>query len=133
MPNILWLAELQLEGGRLDDAAVTVESALAGEQETDIHYLDAELNRLKGEVRLRAPDQAHGEAEALFRRAIDIAQGQAAKSCELRATLSLARLLQGQGRPAEARDLLRPVYSWFTEGFDTQDLRDAKALLQELS
>ena len=132
-PNILWLAELQLEGGRLDDAAVTVESALAGEQETDIHYRDAELNRLKGEVRLCAPSQAHGEAEALFRRAIDIAQGQAAKSFELRATLSLARLLQGQGRPAEARDLLLPVYSWFTEGFDTQDLRDAKALLQELS
>ncbi len=72
------------------------------------------------------------EAEAAFRRAIEVAKGQNARSLELRATTSLAHLWQSQGKSAEARDLLAPVYDWFTEGFDTADLKDAKALLEEL-
>ncbi len=73
------------------------------------------------------------EAEACFQHAIAIAQEQEAKSWELRAATSLARLWQQQGKTAEARDLLAPVYDWFTEGFDTKDLKDAKALLEELA
>ena len=77
--------------------------------------------------------EAVGEAEAHFRDALEIAQRQEAKTFELRAATSLARLWQRQGRRAEARDLLQPAYDWFTEGFDTQDLKDAKALLDELA
>ena len=76
---------------------------------------------------------AEAEAEACFLKAIDIAQKQQAKSLELRATMSLARLWQQQGKTAEARELLAPIYGWFTEGFDTKDLQEAKALLEELS
>ena len=76
--------------------------------------------------------QAEAEAEACFLKALDIARKQQAKSLELRAATSLARLWQQQGKKAEARALLAPVYQWFTEGFDTADLRDAKALLEEL-
>ena len=72
------------------------------------------------------------EAKACFQHAIEIARQQSAKSWELRAATSLARLWQSQGKPNEARDLLAPVYEWFTEGFDTADLKDAKALLNEL-
>ena len=77
--------------------------------------------------------QAEAEAEACFHEAIEITQKQQAKSWELRAATSLARLWQQQGKTTEARDLLAPVYNWFTEGFDTKDLQEAKALLQELN
>ena len=73
------------------------------------------------------------EAEVLFRRALEIARAQEAKSFELRAATSLARLWQRQGQPGEARSLLAPIYAWFTEGFDTRDLIEAKALLEELA
>jgi predicted ATPase len=77
--------------------------------------------------------KGHSEvAEELYRKALSIAREQEAKLWELRAAASLARLRRGQGRPAEARDLIAPVYGWFTEGFDTPDLREAKALLDEL-
>ncbi len=92
-------------------------------------FFNAELLRLKGEL-LLSKDEA--EAESLFKRALEIARSQEAKSLELRAAMSLARLWQSQGKRAEARDLLHPVYDWFTEGFDTLDLKDAKALLEEL-
>jgi predicted ATPase len=74
-----------------------------------------------------------GAAEASFRKAINVAQHQSAKTWELRATMSMARLWRDQGRRDEARELLAPVYGWFTEGFDTRDLKEAKALLEELS
>jgi predicted ATPase len=94
---------------------------------------EAELHRLKGELLLQqSPDNA-AEAETCFHKAIEVAQSQHAKSWELRAATSLARLWQQQDKRQDAYDLLAPVYGWFTEGFDTADLKDAKALLDELS
>jgi predicted ATPase len=93
-------------------------------------YYQAELRRLRGEVLMRTGEDV--EAASWLQRAIDTARSQQAKSLELRAATSLARLWRDQGKPAQAHDLLAPVYGWFTEGFDTQDLKDAKALLEEL-
>jgi predicted ATPase len=107
----------------LDDASQIVER-------TEQRWLAAELNRLKGQL-LRG--QGHPEAaEQLYRNALSIAQEQEAKLWELRAAVSLARLRRDQGRRAEARDLLAPIYGWFTEGFETPDLKEAKTLLEEL-
>ena len=92
----------------------------------------AELWRIKGEVLLVLDRPDAAQAEPCFHEAIRVAVGQAAKGWELRAVTSLARLWQAQGKPGEARDLLAPVYGWFTEGFGTPDLRDARTLLDEL-
>jgi predicted ATPase len=81
---------------------------------------------------LKCPMTPQAEAETCFRQTLDVARGQQAKSLELRATMSLARLWQQQGKQAEAHALLAPVYGWFTEGFETADLQEAKALLEEL-
>ena len=98
---------------------------------TGERWFEAELYRHKGQLLLRqGRTQA---AEDLYHRALAIAREQEAKLWELRAVASLARLRRDQGRPAEARDLLAPVYGWFTEGFDTPDLKEAKALLDELA
>jgi predicted ATPase len=95
------------------------------------HWFAAELNRHKGQLLLR---QEHSDAaEELYRKALSIAEAQEAKLWELRAAMSLARLRRDQDRRAEARDFLAPVYGWFTEGFDTADLKEAKALLGELT
>ena len=91
------------------------------------------MHRLKGELLLRQDDSNAAEAQSCFQRAIEIARKQSAKSLELRATMSLARLLAKQGRRDEARTMLAEIYGWFTEGFDTADLKDAKALLDELA
>jgi len=108
---------------RLDDALQIVER-------TGERWLEAGLNMHKGQLLLR---QGHSEAaERLYSKALRIAQQQEAKLWELRAAVSLARLRRDQGRRTEARDLLAPVYGWFTEGFDTPDLKEAKALLNEL-
>ena len=96
-------------------------------------YYEAELHRLEGELRLRLDPRDEQRAEASFRRALDIARVQEAKSWELRAATSLARLWAEQRRRGEARELLAPVYGWFAEGFDTADLKDANTLLGELS
>jgi predicted ATPase len=102
--------------------------------ETTEQYFGAtELYRLRGHLSLLASATHHTEAEADFYHALDMARQQQAKSLELRAAMSLARLWQQQGKRQEAHDLLAPVYNWFTEGFDTADLRDAKSLLDELS
>jgi predicted ATPase len=95
----------------------------------------AELHRLQGEFLLRrdAAENTCREAETCFHRALTIAQGQKARSLELRAVMSLVRLYRQQGRPTEARPLLAQTYGWFTEGFDTPDLQEAKALLEQLS
>jgi predicted ATPase len=95
-------------------------------------YYAAELHRLKGELLLQQSSDNVAEAETCFHQAITIAQNQSAKSWELRAATSLARLCQFQGKRQEAYDLLAPVYGWFTEGFDTADLKKAKTLLDEL-
>ncbi len=124
------LAETCGKMGRIDAAQAVLRDALAEVQLTGICYHEAELHRLEGELSLARDDQ---RSEACFRRAIEISRAQQAKSLELRAALSLARLWQRQGRRAAARDLLAPVYGWFTEGFDTADLQEAKALLDELT
>jgi predicted ATPase len=100
-------------------------------EQTGERWLEAELNRHKGQLLLR---QGHSEAaKELYRKALGIAQEQEAKLWELRVSVSLAQLHRDQGRRVEARELLAPVYGWFTEGFDTPDLREANALLDELS
>ena len=95
-------------------------------------WWEAEVCRLRGVLLLRQPGTPQAEAETWLQRALDVARRQEAKSLELRAAMSLARLWQQQGKRAEARDLLAPIYGWFTEGFDTADLQEAKALLEEL-
>jgi predicted ATPase len=125
----LRLAEAQERAGTLDDALETVEHALRTTSEELVHR--PETLKLRGELQLK---QGHSEpAEADFREAIVLAQKMSARAWELRATMSLARLLAEQGRRDEARVMLADIYSWFTEGFDTRDLKDAKALLEELS
>jgi hypothetical protein len=96
-------------------------------------FYASEIHRVEGELRRRIAPQALDDAVRRFQRAIDLARGRELKSLELRASTSLARLRRDQGRPEEAHRVLAEVYGWFTEGFDTQDLRTAKALLDELS
>jgi predicted ATPase len=96
-------------------------------------FFEAELHRLKGELLLSLYQDNHAEAETCVHQALDIARQQQAKSLELRAAMSLSRLWQQQGKRTEAYELLAPVYGWFTEGFDTADLQEAKALLEELA
>ena len=99
---------------------------------TKERWCEAEINRVAGEIALMSPDRDAAKAEAYFERALAVARQQQAKSWELRAAMSLARLWRDQGKRDEARELLAPVYGWFTEGFDTLDLKEAKALLEEL-
>jgi predicted ATPase len=107
-----------------------VDDALQIAERTGESWFAAELNRNKGQLLLR---QGHSEAaEELYRKALSIAEEQGAKLWELRAAVSLARLRHDQGRYVEGHDLLAPVYGWFTEGFDTPDLKEAKALLETL-
>jgi class 3 adenylate cyclase/tetratricopeptide (TPR) repeat protein len=125
-------ATAYLEAGRTDEGLAIVEGAIAKCVAGGVRSREAELYRLRGEL-LLAGAAPMTDAEDCFRRAITIAQRQQAKSWELRATLSLARLLMKQGRRDEARSMLTKIYDWFTEGFDTADLQDAKAMLDELS
>ena len=128
--HIALLAAACETAGRIEEALALLDDALQIVERTGGLWLAAELNRCKGQLLLR---QGHSEAaEELYRKALSIAGEQEAKLWELRAAMSLARLRRDQGRPVEARDLLAPVYGWFTEGFDTPDLKDAKALLDEL-
>src|SRR5262249_52373249 len=126
------LADGQRAAGQYADALGTVERGLALATDTGQHLSDAGLYHLKGELLLATGPASSAEAGALFCRALDIARAQEAKSFELRAATSLGRLWQRQGKRAEARALLAPVYACFTEGFDTRDLVEAKALLEEL-
>jgi predicted ATPase len=124
------LAEACEIAAQVEEAARLLDDALQIVKEKGGYWFSAELNRQKGRLLLR---QGHTQAaEELYRQALSIAEEQEAKLWELRAAASLARLRRDQGRRAEARDLLAPVYGWFTEGFDTQDLKEAKALLDEL-
>jgi predicted ATPase len=117
--------------GQIEEALVHLDDALQTVERTGERWFEAELNRHKGQLLLR---QGHSDAaEGLYRKALSIAIEQEAKLWELRAAASLAQLRRDQGRDAEARDLLAPVYGWFTEGFDTPDLKEAKALLDELT
>jgi predicted ATPase len=100
---------------------------------TGMRWSEAEVCRLQGELLLQLANSDVPQAEAAFRRALDVAYGQQAKALELRAALSLGRLWQGQGKRAEPRQLLTEIYNWFTEGSDTADLQEAKGLLAELA
>jgi predicted ATPase len=116
--------------GQIEESLTLLDNALQIVERTGERWFAAEVNRYKGQLMLR---QGHAEAaEELYSKALTIAEEQEAKLWELRAAASLARLRRDQGRRAEARDLLAPVYDWFTEGFDTPDLKEAKALLEEL-
>jgi predicted ATPase len=147
------------QGGQAEEGLAVIAEALAMAEKNGGRWNEAELYRLKGELLLNAergrqnderqPQEEQREkapvphssffihrsedVEGCFLKAIEVARQQHAKSWELRAAISLARLWQQQGKTTEARDLLAPVYEWFTEGFDTADLKDAKALLDELS
>jgi predicted ATPase/class 3 adenylate cyclase len=118
---------------QLDEALRTIEEALAVIQRTDAHMHEAEVYRRKAELLLAQDSSNTGLAERSFRAAIELARKQHAKIWELRATTSLARMLAKQGKREEARAMLAEIYGWFTEGFDTAELKDAKALLDELS
>ncbi len=117
--------------GRVEEGLTLLDEASQIVERTEERWFAAEVNRHKGQMQLR---RGHtGVAEALYRKALSIAQEQEAKLWELRAATSLARLWGEQGRRTEARELLAPVYGWFTEGFDTADLIEARALLDELT
>jgi predicted ATPase len=130
---IVILAESCARHGRREEGLSAVADALARVEQTGERMAEAALYRVKGELlRIRNPSD-EAEAERCFRIAIEIARRQHARFWELRATISLARLLQEQGKTGEARTMLAGIYNWFTEGFDTADLKDAKALLEGLN
>jgi hypothetical protein len=127
------LAHAHAELGQFDDSWRYIDDALKAVEATKEKWNEAEIHRMAGEIALMSPEPDAVKAEAYFERALAIAREQQAKSWELRAAMSVARLRRQQGKPQEAHDLLAPVYSWFTEGFDTLDLKEAKALLDELA
>jgi predicted ATPase len=127
------LAEACGKVGQLDEGLRALEEALAAAQHNEEHHYEAEVYRLKGELLLQEAPAHQEEAEKQFQQALDIARRQQAKSLELRAAMSLGRLWQRQGKCEAAHELLAPIYGWFTEGFDTADLQEAKALLDELA
>jgi predicted ATPase len=130
---LLSLAHAYAELGRCDDAMRCIGEAMTQIEKTKERRYEAEVHRIAGEIELKslAPDPE--KAEEYFDRALAVARQQQAKSWELRAAMSMARLWRDQGKRDAARELLAPVYGWFTEGFDTRDLKEAKALLDELA
>jgi predicted ATPase len=125
------LAESWVRLGQVERASQTIVEAQSFSERSVEHSWDAELHRIAGEI-LCARGADAGDVTAQFQRAVQTARRQGAKSLELRAALSLGRLLIGQERTGEARDVLAPVYAWFTEGFETADLREARGVLAEL-
>jgi predicted ATPase len=111
---------------------VCVGEAITAIETTKERWWEAEVNRVAGEIALMPPKPDVTKAETYFERALAVARQQQAKSWELRTAMSMARLWRDQGRPQQARERLAPVYGWFTEGFDTLDLMETKALLEEL-
>ena len=128
-----YLAMAYADIGQFDDARKCIGEAIAAAENTRERWTEPEVHRVAGEIELLSPERDMTRAEGHFQRALGIARAQQTRSWELRAATSLARLWRDQGRRREARDLLAPVYFWFTEGFDTPDLKDAKALLDELA
>jgi predicted ATPase len=127
------LAKTNAEVGQLEDAWRWMEEAMSLMESTGEKWSEAEINRLAGEIALLSPAPRKEKAGAQFMQALEIARQQQAKSWVLRAAMSLARLWRSQGKVQQARELLAPVYGWFTEGFDTRDLKEAKAFLDELA
>jgi predicted ATPase len=134
VPYVLTLlAEASTLLGNIEEGFRSLDDAQAVLEQHEDRWWEAEIYRLRGVLLLQQSAAPEAEAEAWIRRALDIAQSQQAKSLELRAATSLAHLWHAQGKGGKARALLSPVYHWFTEGFDTIDLKDAKALLTEIS
>ena len=127
------LAMSYAELSQFDEARRCISEGVTAIETSEERWYEAEFNRIAGEIVLRAPEPDTAKAKAYFECALDIARQQHAKSWELRAAMSMARLWRDQGKRDEARDLLAPVYGWFTEGFDTLDLKEARALLEELA
>jgi predicted ATPase len=127
------LADVSAHLGNTEDGLQPLAEAHTLIEQHKERYWEAEVYRLRGVLLLRQPGTPQDEAETCFQQALAIARHQQAKSLELRAAMSLSRLWQQQGKRQEACSLLTPIYGWFTEGFDTTDLQEAKALLEELS
>jgi predicted ATPase len=128
-----YLANAYAANLQFDDAWRCIGEARAVVETTKEAFFEAEIDRIAGEITLRMPEPDTAKAEEHFARALAIARKQQAKSLELRAAMSMARHLRDQGKRDAARDLLAPVYGWFTEGFDTLDLKEAASLLNELT
>jgi predicted ATPase len=129
---LAYLTRAYAELGQFNEAWRCIGEAMKAIETSKERWCEAEVNRVAGEITLLSPEPDVAKAEAHFERALAVARGQQAKSWELRAAMSMARLWGDQGKRQQARDLLAPIYGWFTEGFDTLDLKDAKALLDEL-
>ena len=127
------LAEAYGQAGQCEAGLEALAEALTQVDATEERSWEAELHRLKGVLLLQCPHPDVSQAEACFQQALDVARSQQAKALELRAALSLSRLWQQQGQRAAAHALLAPLYGWFTEGFETPDLQEAKVLLAELA
>ena len=127
------LAKAYAGSAQFDDAWSCIREAGTLIETTKERWWEAEVNRIAGKIALKSPEHDVAKAQEYFERALAVARQQQAKSWELRAAMSMARLWRDQGKRQEACDLLAPVYGWFTEGFDTLDLKEAKALLDELN
>ena len=127
-----YLARAYAELGSFEEAQRSIREATTTVETTKETWWEAEVHRTAGEIMLLAPEPDAAKAETYFNQALSVSRAQEAKSWELRAAMSMARLWGDQGKPQHARELLAPVYGWFTEGFDTRDLREAKALLDTL-
>ena len=128
-----YLAWAYADLGQFEDARRCVGEAMTLVETTREKWYEAQVNRVAGEIAQMSPEPDAAKAEAYFERALAVAREQQAKSWELRAAMSMARLWRDQGKRQQARGLLAPVYGWFTEGFETLDLKEAKALLEELA
>jgi predicted ATPase len=131
--HLSYLAAAHADLGQFDDAWRCIGEAMSATEATKERWSEAEVNRIAGEIALKSPEPDTEKAEAYFERALSVARQQQAKSWELRAAMSLARHWRDQGKVQQARELLAPVYGWFTEGFDTRDLKEARALLERLA
>ena len=127
-----YLASAYAQLGQYDDARRCMGEAMMVMETTKERWFEGEVNRITGQIALLSPEPDAAKAEVYFERALEVARRRQAKSHELRAAMSMARLWRDQGKPQQARELLAPLYGWFTEGFDTLDLKEAKALLDQL-
>jgi predicted ATPase len=131
----MWLSHLAAAYADLrqfDDAWRCIDEAITAVNVTKERWWEADIRRVAGEIALKSPAPDAAKAQVHFEQALAVARAQQAKSWELRAAMSMARLWRDQGKRQQAHDLLAPVYGWFTEGFDTRDLKDAESLLDQL-
>ena len=126
-------SERKISSSRQGEARRCIGEAVTAVETNRERWFEAEVHRISGEIALLSPDPDTAKAEAYFEHALAVARKQQAKSWELRAAMSLAQLWHDQGKRDDARNLLAPVYGWFTEGFDTRDLKEAKILLDALA